>query len=701
MCGNWLKILYFSGVISTMIIADVFAGEQAYVMDEMVVSATKDEKKVFDVAAPMEVVTSGEIEKNTPTTPGQVLQRLPGVSMSTSGIWTTIPTVRGLGLSRTLVLIDGVRESNNIWRQSDPMAPIIDMGEIERIEVIKGPASVLYGTDALGGVINIITKKPSFALKDEWTFSNSAEGLYSSVNEGWYGRYRLSGGGYGFDFMLSAAGRDNDNYEDGNRDDVNNSQFKNQSFDLKSHYYFNPDHFVTLTIRDNEIDDMGVTFKPDSPYFRYTEYDNQTYKLAYDGKNIGFFDSIHFDAFHTEQERRVEGKAFSDAKPMYSLKTSHVNTHSSGVNMHNFINIKGNQRLLTGFTYSHETSNSDETLKSFKIANDAQALNLDFEPIPDAETDLYGIFAQDEIFIGDKTTLTLAVRYDHIETSSKDLPFKVVKYTPGGPVETLDNIEVSDEKFDAFTYNLGLLYALTPNIHLTANANSGFRAPTIMELYAIRWGATTAYYGNPELDPEQSYNFDLGVKLNYQRFRGMFNIYYNQVKDLISAKIFPNDFWMGKKKEIYINIADAELYGFEASSEYDLLEWMTLFGNLAYVTGEDTENDDYLIDIPPLNGLAGVRFHLENGKKKYWLELEAQIFDKQDHTAPWEDDTAGYSVFNIRSGMKLPAGYFENITLTLNVENLFNKQYHEHLKVKDNHSPCPGLNILAGLKIEF
>lgn len=222
-----------------------------------------------------------------------------------------------------------------------------------------------------------------------------------------------------------------------------------------------------------------------------------------------------------------------------------------------------------------------------------------------------------------------------------------------------------------------------------------------MELYAIRWGATTAYYGNPELDPEQSYNFDLGVKLNYQRFRGMFNIYYNQVKDLISAKIFPNDFWMGKKKEIYINIADAELYGFEASSEYDLLEWMTLFGNLAYVTGEDTENDDYLIDIPPLNGLAGVRFHLENGKKKYWLELEAQIFDKQDHTAPWEDDTAGYSVFNIRSGMKLPAGYFENITLTLNVENLFNKQYHEHLKVKDNHSPCPGLNILAGLKVEF
>ncbi|MBL0716751.1 MAG: TonB-dependent receptor, partial [Desulfosarcina sp.] len=479
-------------------------------------------------------------------------------------------------------------------------------------------------------------------------------------------------------------------------------QFKNQSFDLKSHYYFNPDHFVTMGIRVNEIDDMGVTFKPDSPYFRYTEYDNQTSKLAYDGKKTGFFDSVHFDIFHTEQERRVEGKAFSGDLSKYSLKTSHVDTHSSGANMHTFINIKESQRLLTGFSYSHETSNSNETSKNFNINNDKQLSQIDFEPIPDAETDLYGIFAQDEIFIGDNTTLTLAGRYDHIEMSSEDMPFKTVRYTPAGPVERNNNFVVSDETFDAFTYNVGLLYALTSNVHLTGNANSGFRAPTVMELYAIRKGPGITYLGNPELDPEKSYNFDIGVKLNYQKFRGMFNVYYNRVKDFIDTEIRTDIPLLGQQKsEIYINISEAELCGFETSAEYDLLEWLTMFGNLAYVTGEDTDNDKYLSDIPPLNGLAGVRFHIENGKKKYWLELETQIFDKQDHTAPGEDDTAGYSIFNIRSGMKLPAGYFENITLTLNIENLFNKQYHEHLKVKDNHSPCPGLNVLAGLKVEF
>jgi hemoglobin/transferrin/lactoferrin receptor protein len=701
MCGNWLKILYFSGLISILMMGDVFADEQAYVMDEMVVSATKDEKKVFDLAAPMEVVTSSEIDKNTPTSAAQVLQRLPGVSMSTSG-WSINPVIRGLSQGRTLVLIDGDRESNNIWRRTDPMAPVIDMGEIERIEVIKGPASVLYGTDALGGVVNIITRMPDFALEDEWTFSNVAQGLYTSVDEGWHGRYSLSGGGHGFDFMLAVAGRDNDNYEDGAGREVNNSQFRNQSFDLKTRYFFNPGHSITADIRINEIDDMGVTFKPDSPYFHFTEYDNRTCKLAYDGKNIGFLDSLHLKFFYTEQERTVDGKAFSKIQPMYSLKMSHVDSDSTGVSLHTFTNIGKNHRLLTGVSYSHETSDSTETLLMHATANDKLKKRMDFEPIPDADTDLYGFFAQDEIFIGDKTTLTLGARFDLIEMSSADLPFEMVTYTPGGPATQLDIIDVSDEEFKAFTWNIGLLYSLTPNINLTANTGSGFRAPTVMELYAIRWGAKSVYWGNPDLDPERSYNFDLGAKLNYQKFRGSFNVYYNRVKDFIDRKLFPDEIWMGKPKDKFLNIADAELYGFEVSAEYDLFPWLMLFGNMAHVSGEDDDSGEDLYNIPPLNGLAGTRFHMQKGDKQFWLELEGQFYDKQNQTAPGEEETAGYAVFNIRSGMKLPVNrLIDSLTMTLNIENLFDKKYRTHQKVLDVSSSEPGLNVMAGLKFEF
>ena len=702
MCGNrFRKILLLSGVVLFLAAAAAFAEEPTYVIDEMVVSATKDEKKVFDLATPIDVVTRNEIDKDTPTNAAQVLQRLPGVSMSTSG-WSINPVIRGLSQGRTLVLIDGDRESNNIWRRTDPLAPVIDMGQIERIEVIKGPASVLYGTDALGGVVNIITRMPDYALKDEWTFKNSAEGLYTSVDEGWYGRYGLSGGGHGFDFSLGVSGRDNDDYEDGAGREVNNSQFKNQTFDLKTRYFINPNHSISADFRINDIDDMGVTFKPDSPYFHYTEYDNRTCKLAYDGKDVGFFDSLHFKFFYTDQERSVDAKVFSNFKPVYTFKTSHVDSDSIGLNLHSFTNLNENHRLLTGISYSRETSSSTETLLTHAKANDKLKARVDFEPIPDAETDLYAIFAQDEISIGDKIILTLGIRFDHIEMSSEDLPFRITKFTPGGPKVKYDTIEVSDEDFNAFTWNVGLLYSLTPNINLTANTGSGFRAPTVMELYAIRWGAKSVYWGNPDLDPERSYNFDLGAKFNYQRFRGVCNIYYNRVKDFIDRKVFPGEIWMGKPKDKFLNIADAELYGFEISGEYDLFPWLMLFGNMAYVSGEDTDSGEDLYNIPPLNGLAGARCHWNLGGKDLWLELEGQFYNHQNNTAPGEDKTPGYSVFNLRSGVKVPVNrLIDNLTFTLNIENLFDKEYRTHQKVLDVSSNEPGLNIMAGIKAEF
>jgi len=696
------KIIYFTGMVCLLSLSTALAEEKYSVVDEIVVSATKDEKKLFDLATPMEVVTSEEIEKNTPVTPGQALERTPGVSVATSGIWTINPTIRGLGTGRTLVLVDGDRESNNIWRQTDPMAPIIDMGQIERIEVIKGPSSVLYGSDALGGVINVITKMPDFAFEDFWTFNNVAKTLYSSVDNGWYGRYGLSGGGKGSDFLLAVSGRDNENYKDGDGTEVNNSQFKNMTFDLKARHAINDNHIFALAARINNIDDMGVTFKPNSPYFHYTKYDNQSYKISYDGKEIGFLDSLHFKTFYTKQERDVDAKVLSGAKPVYTLKNSHADSDSTGINLHSFTNIGDSHRLLTGTSYSHETSSSNETLQMLSLTNNKKQQQIDFEPIPDANTDLYGIFGQDEIFIGDRLNLTLGLRYDYIKMSSEDLPFDMTTFTPQGQERKFDIVDVSEEEFDAITYNAGLLYELTPEIHLTANTSSGFRTPTVMELYAIRWGAKSVYWGNPELNPEKSYNYDLGAKFNSRTFRGMVNTYYNRVEDFIERRLSPNEMWMGKPKEKYLNITDAELYGFEVSAEHDFLTWLTLFGNLAYVQGQDRDSGDYLYNIPPLNGLAGLRFHMDKNSRRYWLELEGHFFDSQTNTSPGEDETSGYALCNIRTGVKLPVNTLvDNLTLTLNIENLFDKTYQSHLKVKDTSSNAPGLNIMLGLKVDF
>jgi len=121
-----------------------------------------------------------------------LLNHAAGVTINGSGLWESIPTIRGFGGNRILILIDGDRETN-LWAGRDPLTPFIDTGNIGRIEILKGPASVLYGSDALGGVINIITRQPSFTEDGKWAWSPTLETGYSTNDNGKYGNLVLDG----------------------------------------------------------------------------------------------------------------------------------------------------------------------------------------------------------------------------------------------------------------------------------------------------------------------------------------------------------------------------------------------------------------------------------------------------------------------------------------------------------------------------
>ncbi len=129
------------------------AGDQrtAMALDQIVVTATRMEEKSFDVPTPVEVVNYQALTVSNPASVAQPLESLPGVSVAGSGFWNVMPVIRGMGGNRVLVLIDGDRE-NNLWAGRSPLVPFIDINNVERIEVVKGPASVLYGTDALVGL---------------------------------------------------------------------------------------------------------------------------------------------------------------------------------------------------------------------------------------------------------------------------------------------------------------------------------------------------------------------------------------------------------------------------------------------------------------------------------------------------------------------------------------------------------------------
>ena len=280
----------------------------------------------------MELISSQSLNRNTPATAAEPLESLPGVSVAGAGFWNVIPVIRGLGGNRALVLIDGDRE-NNLWSGRSPLVPFVDVSNVEKIEVVKGPASVLYGTDAHGGVVNVITKTPNFYGEEKWAFRNSFAGRYSSVDKGSYGRYGISGGGYGLGGNFALSKRDADDYKDGAGNTVQNSQFDAWNLDFKTRYQLNNDHVVSATFRSNTIDDMGVTKKADAPWSHFTKFDTNTYKLGYHGWNMGLFRDVQIKGWYVDQERIYEGNIHSSIKPVYMLKNNVIDTSVLGSSM--------------------------------------------------------------------------------------------------------------------------------------------------------------------------------------------------------------------------------------------------------------------------------------------------------------------------------------------------------------------------------
>ncbi|BBO93118.1 TonB-dependent receptor [Desulfosarcina ovata] len=683
------------------------AEDNVYLMDTIVVTATRSEDNTFDVPTPISTIDEQRLQETAPASIADAIADIPGVSMESAGSWETSPVIRGLGQNRVLVLYDGDRETN-LWAGRMPFTPFMDMGSVSRIEVVKGPASALYGTDALGGVINIITREVEFSEGDQWQMENTIKGRYSSTDNGWFGRYELAAGGKGLGFLLGISGRDVENYTDGNGDEINNSQFENRNLDLKARYALSDKQGLTASLRINQIDDMGVPQKdPSAPYSHFDRFDTNSYKLGYEATDLSFFENLKARIYYVDQDRSFKGRFPSSSSPVYNLKSNDIETSAIGGSFQGLIPLGDRHGLTAGFEAVREGTDSTETQLIQRNSNDSLARRLKFQPVPDAERYHYGAFVQDEMHLMPKLTLIAGGRYDYFDASAKDIEFTDSRYNASG-AQTSSSSEIndfSDADDSAATFNIGLLYRLTEHYHLTANVGSGFRAPDIFERFSTRGGGSQILIGDPDLDPEYSYNYDVGMKVRYSRFQGSFNLFYTRVDDYIDTVLQDTSFISDIPTYKYVNVQDAELYGFDGEAQFAFTDSFSVFGTISSVVGKDRDSGDRLNNIPPLNGTLGVRWesHLYD-TMRYWIELSGDLYARQNHPAPDEDKTPGYAVFNLRTGLDIPTVWsaIHDMQLTLNIENILDKYYLSHLRKDDmDFIPEPGINIIAAVQFGF
>lgn len=687
-------------------VSTAFADEttDSIMLDDMVVTATRSENSAFATPVTISVVDQQQIQEQNATTFTDLLDGVAGVTLSGAGPWETTPTIRGLGTNRVLVLFDGDRETN-LWAGRAPLTPFIDSNDIERIEVVKGPSSVLYGSDALGGVINIITKEVALADGDTWQAQHRVGMRYSSVDDGLVGNYRVNAGGHGLGIRLNVAAQDHDDYEVGDGDKLPHSQFENKSLDLKTLYNLNDHHSVQAELRINDINDMGVAQKdPQAPESHFTLYNTRSYKLGYVGTDLGAVEHLETRLFHVDQKRRFVGDFPNTAKQLHNLKQNTIDTTATGGSLQATFAPGKNQQWTTGLEIVHETTDSDESQQTFSSTNDALKKRLSFQPVPDGERDHVGLFAQNEVTVTERWSLTLGGRYDYFEADADDVTMSQTSYGSSGATTVQAVNAFSRETDQAMTFSLGSLYALSNTLHLTANLATAFRAPDLFERYSTRGGGSQLIIGNPDLDAEYTYNADLGLKYLSARVKGYVSVFYNRVDDYIDLVKQDSSFLANIPTYGYVNVEDAELYGVDAEATLHLTSRLNLETAIAWVEGKDRDTDEHLSAIAPLNGRIGLRYAapLTNGMR-YSLRAQATLYDRQRNVSDSEDETPGYTTFDLHAGLNLGAwGMFDAIDLNLSVRNLLDRGYRSHLRSsQETWIYEPGRNIVVGLQCTF
>ena len=629
---------------------------QPKIHEELVVTATRYEQDSFATPLPITVISQEDLDRTRPERLVDALKNLAGIDFTGEGPFRGLPVIRGLASNRILILVDGERLNNA--RESTEFAGIqpglVDLSEVERIEVLRGPASVLYGSDAIGGVINIITKQKPFTpgpLRLDGLLSYE----YGTSADAQRARAQVDGAGEKMTFHLGVSFSDFNNYKSP-EGEVPNSGMKQRSADGVLRFLVSDNSVLRVNLESTRTRDIGFPgYDPRTSGvdISFPKFDRDKLGLSWEIGPLAGLDSLSVRTYVQQVDK--ESKRNLHFGPSFfsdNFTTSKID--SVGLATQGSAHLADHHLTFGADFYTDELHDTTVAESTFGSSTDVA--------VPDSTQRVIGTFVQDELPVGERVNLTLGARGDWFTFKSKDDP----RYT-GAPFDVADS---------ALSGDLGVRYAVTQHVELTASAGRAFRAPNLQERSFIGLVSTgdTWVIQNPSLGPETSLNFDAGFKVRYPGYTGGFTVYHNKVNGLISLAFLGEDPDTGLQLARFENIDKATLEGAEFELEAYFGPRWTAFGNVSYTRGTDDSTGDPLPLIPPLKTVLGVRF----ADRAWFSELNWRIVARQDRIPPdtTADDyepTPGFAVVDIRGGFNVTS----SLRLQLAVENLLDKAYHE------------------------
>lgn len=662
--------------------------------DRLVVTASRQEQSSSQTPAAISVIDAKEIEQQQPEKMADLFKDLPGVDVQGDGPFRGLPVIRGLSSNRVLILVDGQRLNNS--RESTVFAGIqpglVDLSEVDRIEVLRGPASVLYGSDAMGGVINIITKKPDLGA-EHFEMSHNINYEYGSAadSSSAHADVRGSGRGWGFnlsvgwetasDFKAPKSAANSPYYSDYVFSDgtVPNSGMDQASVQGGVRFLTGTSGVLATNFEIVRTDDIGYPgFDPATSGvdISFPNFDRDKLAVRWDSGPMWGFSNVSVNSYY--QHVVKDSKMFLDFGPSFYLhQYTESDVKTFGFNTQGITDL-ANHHLTLGLDFYRDMLN-DESTYADPFSSDNNVA------VPDSHQQGLGVYVQDQIQATDKLRVLAGVRGDRFNFKSENDP----QYT-GTPFDVTDS-DISG--------NLGLMYAVTPNVELTAMVGRGFRAPNIEERAYTGAVSEPGYWvvQNPDLTSEKSLNYEVGFKARYDRYYGGLNVYYNDIKDFITFVDLGENPDTGLFEIAYANIEDATIKGVEIELETLMSDRWTVTTNYSYTEGNNDTTGEPLGFIPPWKVVLGLRYDAPD----WWTEASARFVGRQnrlpkDETIadPSQEPPVGdFTTVDLRAGYTFGNG----ITLRATLGNLFDKLYSEPYNLR----PEPGRYLRTSIGYRF
>jgi outer membrane receptor protein involved in Fe transport len=703
-------------------------------MPEVVVTATRTAEEVKDLPQSVTVVAAPEIARHQAETPNEMLREQPGIwSVQTAAQGS--PIIRGQMGNRVLYLWDGIPINNGaLFSGPNGYFNQVPIGSVERMEVIRGPGSVQYGSGAIGGVINIITKQCD-EFPDHAEFGGDISARYGTVDEEYTETADFWLASTNFNLFGGISSQNVGNYRGPDVGVIANTGFNALGGNVSMAYQPAADQTVRLNWIYNDRTDVDnyvqSKLNPDGIPRIFDPYEERMLtKLDYDLDNLGPLSSelkfyAYFQDYDQQRERRVEAVSSTTETLNNTKTTAKQDVFGGGVQNTTLWDTSwGEHKFTYGLDYRTEDLRSDQDLFTTITPPDSTTESVPAGKTPNGTYDVFDLFAMAELHPLERWTLSLGGRFERTHLHSTPSPLDVI---PNAGYSLAD-LEL-DKTWNAATWSVGTVYNLTPDLDLAADIATGYRAPDFSDTLSTGapiYSSRTASLPSPGVEPEKSITYELGPRYHSERWDGSLTAYWTALSDVITSATNGTVVIPGQGTFIAqhnSNAGEGYVRGIELAAAYRPYPGWTLFGNGTYTQGWDTRFHENYRFIPPLNGVVGVRYEALSGR--WWAEAAEVLVDALRNHAPADQQDAGFStdpgfgspsasnpplngnyeikgyeVTNLRGGVRVwHDGHGRRLDLTLDINNLFNERYREAYAQQE--LVAPGLGAVIGARLKF